>query len=153
MPPPRPVEISLSPMETESGIWATAAVRDVTERLENPVREVEDGQQLLELRRRQGEFAADLLARGWILVFLDINMPRMNGLEALAEIKADPALRGIPIVMLTTSEAETDMLRAYDLGANSYIFKPVSFSEFPPRMKQTGEYWIQLATLPPRSLH
>lgn len=110
--------------------------------IDNPVVEVEDGRQLLDLL--QGD-----TPRGRrVVVFLDINMPRMNGIEALAELKADPVLKRIPVIMLTTSEADIDLLRAYDLGANSYLSKPVSFAEFLPRMQQLGQYWTRLVTLP-----
>lgn len=110
--------------------------------IDNPVLEVEDGRQLLDLLRSE-------TPRGRrVVVFLDINMPRMNGIEALAELKADPALRRVPVVMLTTSEADIDLLRACDLGANSYLSKPVSFAEFLPKMQQLGAYWTQLVTVP-----
>jgi CheY-like chemotaxis protein len=110
--------------------------------IDNPVLEVEDGRQLLDLLH------GDTPRGRRVVVFLDINMPRMNGIEALAELKADPVLRRIPVVMLTTSEADIDLLRAYDLGANSYLSKPVSFAEFLPRMQQLGLYWTRLVTLP-----
>lgn len=110
--------------------------------IDNPVLEVEDGRQLLDLLH------GDTPRGRRVVVFLDINMPRMNGIEALAELKADPVLRRIPVVMLTTSEADIDLLRAYDLGANSYLSKPVSFAEFLPRMQQLGHYWTRLVTLP-----
>lgn len=110
--------------------------------IDNPVLEVEDGQQLLDLLR------GDTPLGRRVVVFLDINMPRMNGIEALAALKADPQLKRIPVVMLTTSEADIDLLRAYDLGANSYLSKPVSFAEFLPRMQQLGSYWVQLVNVP-----
>lgn len=110
--------------------------------IDNPVMEVEDGQQLLDLLR------SDAPRGRSVVVFLDINMPRKNGIEALAELKADADLKRIPVIMLTTSEADIDLLRAYDLGANSYLSKPVSFAEFLPRMQQLGRYWTQLVTLP-----
>lgn len=110
--------------------------------IDNPVLEVEDGRQLLDLLR------SDTPRGRRVVVFLDINMPRMNGIEALAELKADPALRRVPVVMLTTSEADIDLLRACDLGANSYLSKPVSFAEFLPKMQQLGAYWTQLVTVP-----
>ena len=110
--------------------------------VDNPVLEVEDGQQLLELLR------GDTPRGRRVVVFLDINMPRMNGIEALALLKADPVLKRIPVVMLTTSEADIDLHRAYDLGANSYLSKPVSFAEFLPRMQQLGLYWTQLVNVP-----
>jgi CheY-like chemotaxis protein len=89
-------------------------------------------------------------ARRPVIIFLDINMPRKNGLEALAEIKSDPELRRIPVIMLTTSDAESDMLRSYDLGVNSFITKPVSFPDFLSTMKRLGDYWLELVKVPPR---
>jgi two-component system response regulator len=79
---------------------------------------------------------------------LDLNMPKKDGLEALEEIKADPSLRRIPIVVLTTSKAEEDLLRSYDLGAASFITKPVTFEGLVELMKTLGRYWIELVELP-----
>src|SRR5205085_8779494 len=83
------------------------------------------------------------------LILLDLNMPRMDGREALREIKADPDLRSIPVVVLTTSKAEEDILRTYDLGANSYITKPVSFDGLIEVMGSLGGYWLGIVQLPP----
>lgn len=82
------------------------------------------------------------------MILLDINMPRMGGLEVLEEIKADPELRSIPVAMLTTSEAPNDIRRAYDKGANAYLPKPDGFHEFREMLKELGQFWIKRARLP-----
>jgi CheY-like chemotaxis protein len=82
------------------------------------------------------------------LILLDLNMPRKDGREALKEIKADPDLRSIPVVVLTTSKAEEDILRTYDLGVNSYITKPVSFASLVETIKVLGKYWFEIVELP-----
>src|SRR6185295_8714925 len=86
------------------------------------------------------------------LILLDLNMPRKDGREALLEIKANAALRQIPIVVLTTSQADEDICRAYDLGANSYITKPVSFAALVDLLQVLGRYWIEIVDLPPESI-
>ena len=82
------------------------------------------------------------------LIFLDLNMPRMNGYEFLAEVKKNPKLGDIPIIVLTTSDAESDVIRSYKLGASSYISKPVDMSKFVDAIRQLGEYWFTLVRLP-----
>ena len=82
------------------------------------------------------------------LILLDLNMPRKDGREALKEIKADPILRRIPIVVLTTSKAEEDILRSYDLGVNSYVTKPVTFKSLVELIKVLGQYWFEVVELP-----
>ena len=121
--------------------------RDALEesRLKNELRFVEDGVELLRYLRREGEYA-DAPRPGVIL--LDLNMPRKDGREALQEIKADPELRRIPVVVMTTSKAEEDILRSYDLGASSYIAKPVTFEGLVDVMRMLGRYWIDIVELP-----
>ena len=82
------------------------------------------------------------------MILLDLNMPRKDGREALKEIKADPILRRIPIVVLTTSKAEEDILRSYDLGVNSYVTKPVTFKSLVELVKLLGQYWFEVVELP-----
>lgn len=84
------------------------------------------------------------------LLLLDLNMPRKDGREALKEIKADPNLRRIPVVALTTSKAEEDIMRTYDLGVNSYITKPVSFDGLISTIRDLSNYWLEIVMLPPR---
>lgn len=117
-------------------------------RLANELRFVEDGEELLDYLNRRGgyEDPADSPRPG--LILLDLNMPRKDGREALQEIKADPSLRGIPIVVMTTSKAEEDIYRTYDMGVNSYIPKPVTFESLTEMVQALGRYWFELVELP-----
>jgi CheY-like chemotaxis protein len=117
-------------------------------RLLNPLATVEDGEELLEYLRRTGKYThlADETLPG--LILLDLNMPRMDGREALKEIKSDPKLCHIPIIVLTTSKAEEDIYRTYNLGVNSFITKPVSFNSLVDLMRNLGKYWFEIVTLP-----
>jgi CheY-like chemotaxis protein len=118
-------------------------------RLNNEVRFVVDGQDLMEYLRREGKYAdpeVDAPRPGIIL--LDLNMPRMDGREALAEIKSDEVLRHIPVVVLTTSRDEEDILRSYDLGVNSFITKPVTFEGLVDVMRKFTRYWVEIVELP-----
>jgi CheY-like chemotaxis protein len=117
-------------------------------RLANDIRFVEDGEQLLDYLNNRGKFQdrVDNPIPG--LILLDLNMPKMDGREALKEIKKDPRLRVIPIVVLTTSQAEEDILRSYDLGVSSFITKPVTFASLVEIMKILGKYWFEIVELP-----
>jgi CheY-like chemotaxis protein len=106
---------------------------------------VGDGEQALQFLRRDGEFAA---APRPGLILLDLNLPRRNGLEVLADVKADSALAVIPVVMLTTSEAQEDILRSYALHANAYITKPVDYERFVDVIRQIDGFYLTLAKLP-----
>ena len=117
-------------------------------RLANGLHFVEDGEQLMDYLYRRGQYA-DLKHEPLPgLILLDLNMPRKDGREALAEIKADPELRRIPIVVLTTSRAEEDILRTYDLGVNSFIIKPVTFESLVEVVKTLAKYWFGIVELP-----
>ena len=118
-------------------------------RLGNPVDFVEDGVQLMNYLQREGEYASlvEQAYPGFIL--LDLNMPRKDGRTALREIKASPILQRIPIVILTTSKAEEDIVRTYNLGVNSFICKPVTFDSLVEIVKTVGRYWIEIVALPP----
>jgi len=118
-------------------------------RLVNVLHCVEDGEELLEYLRRQGRYSDQKNSPLPGLILLDLNMPRKDGREALKEIKADPELRRIPIVVLTTSKAEEDILRTYDLGVNSYVTKPVTFKSLVELIKVLGRYWFEVVELPP----
>jgi CheY-like chemotaxis protein len=143
----RSITILMADDDPDDRLLAAEALRE--SRVFNDLRFVEDGEQLMDYLRRRGRWAdpADSPRPG--LVLLDLNMPRMDGREALAEIKADPALRRIPVVVLTTSRAEADVLRSYDLGANSFITKPVTFGGLVDAMRVLGRYWIEIVELPP----
>lgn len=120
-------------------------------RLLNPIHFVKDGVELLEFLQRRGAWiACDTPRPGVILI--DLNMPRMDGREAIAEIKRDPALRQIPIVVLTTSKAEEDIYRSYDLGVSSYVVKPVTFQALVDVMADLGRYWFEIVELPEASV-
>ncbi|MDE3134351.1 MAG: response regulator [Acidobacteriota bacterium] len=118
-------------------------------RLSNEVRFVGDGQELLDYLRREGRYGDrgdDAPTPGIIL--LDLNMPKKDGREALAEIKADAHLRTIPVVVLTTSRDEEDVIRSYNLGVNSFITKPVTFGSLVEVMSAWGRYWLEIVELP-----
>jgi CheY-like chemotaxis protein len=106
-----------------------------------------DGEEALAFLRREGRFAA---APRPDLVFLDLNLPRLGGREVLDEIKRDPHLKAIPVVVLTSSQAEEDVARSYELGANCYIVKPVDFERFGKVIKALDSFWLAVVTLPPR---
>lgn len=120
-------------------------------RLLNDVEFVEDGQELLDCLRGHGRFADNPYTSYPGLVLLDLNMPRKDGREALKEIKEDPELRRIPIVVFTTSKTEEDIFRTYDLGVNSFISKPVRFSDLVDIIAKTTSYWLDIVSLPPDS--
>ncbi|MEO5857667.1 MAG: response regulator [Pyrinomonadaceae bacterium] len=124
--------------------------RDALEesRVLNDLRFVEDGEELMEYLTRKGKYvnAEDSPRPG--LILLDLNMPKKDGREALKEIKSDPNLRRIPIVIMTTSKAEEDIFRSYDFGASSFITKPVTFDRLVELMRSLGEYWVEFVELP-----
>jgi CheY-like chemotaxis protein len=119
--------------------------------LANELTFVQDGEELMEFLRGEGRYAGDGKRRRPGLILLDLNMPRKDGREALQEIKSDPELRHIPIVVLTTSKDEEDIYRSYNLGANSYITKPVTLEGLVELMKGLGSYWFQIVQLPTES--
>jgi two-component system, chemotaxis family, response regulator Rcp1 len=140
----RPIEILLvedSPSDTELTL---EALKDF--KVRNHVSMVEDGVQALQFLHRQGPYAQ---APRPDLIMLDLNLPRKDGREVLGEIKADDSLKTIPIVVLTTSRAEQDILRAYQLNANCYITKPVDFNQFLDVVRSIESFWLFVVTLPP----
>ena len=139
----RPIEILLvedSPSDTDLTVEALAAAK-VTNRLSI----VEDGVQAMEFLRREGQYAQ---APRPDLILLDLNLPRKDGREVLAEIRADEKLTAIPVVVLTTSQAEQDVLRAYALHANCYITKPVDFQQFLEVIEAIEGFWLSVVKLP-----
>jgi two-component system, chemotaxis family, response regulator Rcp1 len=116
-------------------------------KISNRLHAVGDGEQALRFLRREGEHAESPRPD---LVLLDLNLPRLNGREVLAQVKADPALRRIPVVVLTTSEAEEDILRSYDLHANAYVRKPVDFHQFTDVVRLIEDFWFTVVKLPPK---
>ncbi len=140
----RPIEILLvedSPSDTDLTV---EALKDF--KVRNHVSVVEDGVQAMQFLRRQGPYAQ---APRPDLIMLDLNLPRKDGREVLADIKADDDLKTIPIVVLTTSRAEQDILRAYQLNANCYINKPVDFNQFLDVVRSIESFWLFVVTLPP----
>lgn len=117
-------------------------------RLANDLRFVEDGEQLMSYLRREEPYADPAASPTPGLILLDLNMPRKDGREALAEMKADANLRHIPVIALTTSGEEQDVLQSYDLGVNSYIIKPVTFRGLVEALEIISRYWLQIVRLP-----
>jgi CheY-like chemotaxis protein len=143
----RPIVILLADDDEEDRMLAADALE--ASRVVNDLRFVEDGEELLDYLYHRGRYAEPGSSPTPGLILLDLNMPRKDGREALREIKADPELRRIPVVVLTTSKAEEDIYRTYDLGANSFITKPVSFEGLVAVMRDIGRYWIEIVELPP----
>ncbi len=119
-------------------------------RLINEVRFVENGEELMDYLRKQGRFAPPFEAPRPGLILLDLNMPRKDGRTVLKEIKGDPDLRQIPVVVLTTSKADEDIFKSYDLGVNSYIVKPVTFEALVDILQTLEKYWFEIVELPPQ---
>ena len=120
----------------------------IESRLANNLHIVCDGEQLMDYLYRRDKYRDIDLSPRPGLILLDLNMPKKDGREALKQIKADANLRQIPIVILTTSKADEDIYRSYDLGANSFITKPVTFSGLVEVMKTIGKYWFEIVELP-----
>ena len=120
----------------------------VENRIANDLRFVENGVELMDYLQRRGKYSDPASSPRPGLILLDLNMPKKDGREALKEIKGDPKLKMIPVVILTTSKAEEDILRSYDLSAASYITKPVTFSALVEVIKTLGKYWLEIVELP-----
>lgn len=116
--------------------------------LKNPIAFVKDGVELLEYLRNENEYTDTSAYPTPGIILLDLNMPRMDGRTALEEIRNDPVLRRVPVVVLTTSQAEEDILRTYDLGVNSFITKPVTFDGLVQVVQVLNRYWIEIVALP-----
>jgi len=119
-------------------------------RILNTLHVVEDGVEALAFLNQDGKYASVPRPD---LILLDLNLPRKNGREVLAEIKADPRIKSIPVVVLTTSHSEQDVLQAYDQHANCYIVKPVGFDNFVEAIKTIRQFWFSVVTLPPEEAH
>jgi CheY-like chemotaxis protein len=120
----------------------------VEARLANDLHFVHDGEELLDFLYRRGQYTEPINSPRPGLILLDLNMPKKDGREALQEIKAVAHLRQIPIVVLTTSKAEEEIYHSYDLGASSFIAKPVTFATLVDLMKTLGRYWFEIVELP-----
>jgi CheY-like chemotaxis protein len=117
-------------------------------RLANNLRFVEDGVELLDYLNRRGKFSDPSLSPWPSIILLDLNMPRKDGREALQELKSDARFRAIRVIVLTTSKAEEDIVRSYNLSAASYITKPVTFEALVEVVKTFGKYWLEIVELP-----
>ena len=119
--------------------------------LENEVVTLSDGVEALDYLHHRGDFT-DRQGRNPSVILLDLKMPRMDGLEVLKQIKSDANLRVIPVVMMTSSQEESDVLLSYQLGVNAYVVKPVRFNDFVEAVKQLSTFWIRLNIPPPNSI-
>jgi CheY-like chemotaxis protein len=142
----KPFTILLADDDPEDRMLTRDALTE--SRCANQLDTVEDGEELMDYLRRQGTYAhlAGTPLPG--LILLDLNMPKKDGREALKEIKGDPNLRRIPVVVLTTSKAEEDIYRTYDIGVNSFITKPVKFDGLVSVMQTLSRYWVEFVELP-----
>ena len=143
----RPITILLADDDEDDRLMTRDALRDA--RLHNDLRFVIDGVDLLDYLHRRGRHSDPANAPRPGLILLDLNMPRMDGREALQRIKADPDLKSIPVIVLTTSKAEEDIVRTYNLGVNSFITKPVTFLGLVEVMRVVSRHWLEIVELPP----
>ena len=142
---PRPITILMADDDPDDRELAREALAE--SRVLNDLHTVNDGAELLEYLRQEGRFEGGKAPRP-DLILLDLNMPKLDGREALGALKKDPRFRSIPVVVLTTSRAEEDVARSYDLGANSFISKPVTFAGLVDVMRELGRYWVVIVELP-----
>ena len=141
-----PITILMADDDADDRLMTKEAFEE--SRLKNDLRFVEDGVELLDYLKRRGKYADPASSPRPGLILLDLNMPKKDGREALEEIKADPNLKSIRVVILTTSKAEEDIYRTYNLSAASYITKPVTFSGMAEVIKTLGKYWLEIVELP-----
>ena len=142
----QPIVILMADDDADDRMLTKDALQE--SRVLNELRFVEDGEQLMDYLMRRGDYSDPETSPRPGLILLDLNMPRKDGREALKEIKNDPSLRRIPIVVMTTSKAEEDIYRSYDFGASSFITKPVTFDRLVELMKAVGQYWVEFVELP-----
>jgi len=142
----KPITILMADDDEDDRMLTQDALKE--SRVRNTLYCVNDGVELLEYLRRQGKYADKAKSPRPGLILLDLNMPRKDGREALKEIKADAELKNIPVVILTTSVQEEDKFKGYDLGAASYITKPVNFEGLVELMRALGQYWVEFVELP-----
>lgn len=143
-----PITILICDDDEDDRMLTQQALQDA--HISNDLRFVEQGEQLLDYLYQRGEFSGETgSAPRPGLILLDLNMPKMDGREVLKRIKSDPALLDIPIVVLSTSGLEEDVVRSYKLGVNSFITKPVTFSGLVDAMNVLGRYWLEIVELPP----
>lgn len=142
----KPIMILMADDDEDDRLMVKEAWED--SRLANGLRFVEDGLELMDYLYSRGKYANEGSAPSPGIILLDLNMPKKNGFEALQEIKADPDLRRIPIIVLTTSKEEEDIFRSYDLGVSGFITKPVSLEGLAEVLKSLKNYWFEIVELP-----
>jgi CheY-like chemotaxis protein len=142
----RPITILLADDDEEDMEMTLEALRN--SRLGNDLRPTSDGEDLMDYLLHRGKYTNPEDAPRPGLIMLDLNMPKKDGREALAEIKANPELRNIPVIVLTTSRADEDVVRTYDLGVSSFITKPVTFAGLVEAMDVLTQYWFEIVELP-----
>lgn len=143
---PKPITILMADDDEEDRQMTQEAFMEA--RLANDLRFVCDGEELLDYLKRRGKYRDPASSPRPAILLLDLNMPKKDGREALGEIKSDPALRQIRIIVLTTSRAEEDVYRAYDISATSFITKPVNFDALVDVVRTLGKYWLEIVELP-----
>ena len=142
----RPITILMADDDPDDRLMTREAFQE--SRLANDLRFVEDGEELMDYLKRRGKYADPAASPRPGLILLDLNMPRKDGREALRELKADPDLKRIRVIVMTTSNAEEDIARTYDLSAASYIAKPVTFDALVEVVRTLGKYWLEIVELP-----
>jgi two-component system response regulator len=143
---PKPITILMADDDEDDRELTREAFAEA--RLANDLRFVCDGEELMDYLKRHGKYSDPANSPRPAILLLDLNMPRKDGREALDEIKADPALRQIRVIILTTSKADEDIFRAYDVSATSFITKPVNFDALVEAIKALGKYWLEIVELP-----
>lgn len=143
MPNTEPIEILLVEDNPGDARLAHEALKE--SKVHNHLNHVADGVEAMRFLRRQDQYAGVALPD---LILLDLNMPRKDGREVLAEVKEDPELRSIPVVVLTTSEAERDLIKSYDLHANAYVVKPIDLDRFIEIVQAIEHFWFSVVKLP-----
>ncbi len=146
----KPITLLIADDDADDRTLLRDALRE--NRLANEVQYVENGVELMDYLKRRGPYAEAKKSPRPGLILLDLNMPKKDGREALKEIKGDPTLRDIPIVILTTSKAEEDIYRTYHLGVNSFITKPVTFDSLVAITRDLSRYWFEIVELPPEKV-
>lgn len=141
----KPVTILMADDDPDDRMLTKDALSE--NKLANDLHFVEDGEELLDYLYQRGKYNERNAPKPG-LILLDLNMPKLDGREALKVIKSDPQLKRIPIVVLTTSKAEEDILKTYDLGVNSFITKPVTFDDLVTVTREIGKYWFGIVVLP-----
>ena len=146
IPSPKPITILMADDDAEDRQLTKDAFEE--NRLSNDLRFVENGEELLDYLNRRGKFSDPKTSPRPGLILLDLNMPRMDGREALRAMKADPRFKSIRVVVMTTSQADEDIAQTYSLSASSYIMKPVTFEGLLDVVRVLGRYWLEIVQLP-----